>query len=112
MFAKYVNYSEIWFCNEYFISDVNILSESDNRRFVKEVDLMMGHYAKTFQFRKIRGAKLYRFNIGNKKFKIAIAEIEADIYLIAYLSGRDLRISAKQPIISRKRKKCLLLNFA
>ena len=113
MFARRVNYSEIWFCNEYFIADVNILAETPNRKFVKEIDLILSTYVKTFQYRNIKGAKLYEFNISNKKFKIAIAEIELDIYLIAYLSGRDLRISAEADNIDgRKRNKDLLYEFA
>ena len=113
MFARCVNYSEIWFCNEYFIADVNILAETPNRKFVKEIDLILSTYVKTFQYRNIKGAKLYEFNISNKKFKIAIAEIELGIYLIAYLSGRDLRISAEADNIDgRKRNKDLLYEFA
>ena len=113
MFARRVNYSEIWFCNEYFIADVNILAETPNRKFVKEIDLILSTYGKTFQYRNIKGAKLYEFNISNKKFKIAIAEIELGIYLIAYLSGRDLRISAEADNIDgRKRNKDLLYEFA
>ena len=113
MFARRVNYSEIWFCNEYFIADVNILAETPNRKFVKEIDLILSTYVKTFQYRNIKGAKLYEFNISNKKFKIAIAEIELGIYLIAYLSGRDLRISAEADNIDgRKRNKHLLYEFA
>ena len=69
MFARCVNYSEIWFCNEYFIADVNILAETPNRKFVKEIDLILSTYVKTFQYRNIKGAKLYEFNISNKKFK-------------------------------------------
>ena len=108
-----MNYSEIWFCNEYYIADVNIMAESINRRFMKEIDLILSGYGKTFQYRNIKGAKLYQFNICNKKFKIAIAEIELGIYLIAYLSGGDLRISAEvNNNDSRKRNKCLLYNFA
>ncbi len=113
MFARRVNYSEIWFCNEYFIADVNILAETPNRKFVKEIDLILSTYVKTFQYRNIKDAKLYEFNISNKKFKIAIAEIELGIYLIAYLSGRDLRISAEADNIDgRKRNKHLLYEFA
>lgn len=113
MFARRVNYSEIWFCNEYFIADVNILAETPNRKFVKEIDLILSTYGKTFQYRNIKGAKLYEFNISNKKFKIAIAEIELGIYLIAYLSDRDLRISAEADNIDgRKRNKDLLYEFA
>ena len=113
MFARRVNYSKIWFCNEYFIADVNILAETPNRKFVKELDLILSDYVKTFQYRNIKGAKLYEFNINNKKFKIAIAEIELGIYLIAYLSGRDLRISAEADNIDgRKRNKDLLYEFA
>ena len=113
MFARCVNCSEIWFCNEYFIADVNILAETPNRKFVKEIDLILSTYVKTFQYRNIKGAKLYEFNISNKKFKIAIAEIELGIYLIAYLSGRDLRISAEADNIDgRKRNKDLLYEFA
>lgn len=113
MFARRVNYSEIWFCNEYFIADVNILAETPNRKFVKEIDLILSAYVKKFQYRNIKGAKLYEFNISNKKFKIAIAEIELGIYLIAYLSGRDLRISAEADNIDgRKRNKNLLYEFA
>lgn len=113
MFARYVNYAEIWFCNEYFIADVNIMAESNSRSFIKEIDLILGQYNKTSPYRKIKGAKLYRFDIGNKKFKIAIAEMELGIYLIAYLSGRDVRISAKvSNNDSRKRNKDLLYDFA
>ena len=113
MFARRVNYSEIWFCNEYFIADVNILAETPNRKFVKGIDLILSTYGKTFQYRNIKGAKLYEFNISNKKFKIAIAEIELGIYLIAYLSDRDLRISAEADNIDgRKRNKDLLYEFA
>ena len=113
MFARRVNYSEIWFCNEYFIADVNILDETPNRKFVKGIDLILSTYGKTFQYRNIKGAKLYEFNISNKKFKIAIAEIELGIYLIAYLSSRDLRISAEADNIDgRKRNKNLLYEFA
>ena len=109
MFARRVNYSEIWFCNEYFIADVNILAETPNRKFVKEINLILSGYVKTFQYRNVKGAKLYEFHISNKKFKIAIAEIESGIYLIAYLSGRDVRISVEaNNIDGRKRNKDLL----
>lgn len=113
MFARYVNYSEIWFCNEYYIADVNIMAESTNRKFLKEIDLILSRYIKTFEYRKIKGAKLYQFNINNNKFKIAIAEIELGIYVIAYLSGKDLRISAKvSNNDSRKKNKNMLYDFA
>jgi len=113
MFARHVNYSEIWFCSEYFIADINILAESTNRKFVKEIDLILSAYAKTFRYRNIKGAKLYQFEIRNKKFKIAIAEMELGIYLIAYLSGRDSRIAAEvNNNDSRQRNKHLLYNFA
>jgi len=113
MFARRVNYSEIWFCNEYFIADVNILAETPNRKFVKEINLILSGYVKTFQYRNVKGAKLYEFHISNKKFKIAIAEIESGIYLIAYLSGRDVRISVEaNNIDGRKRNKDLLYEFA
>ena len=56
MFARRVNYSDIWFCNEYFIADVNILAETPNRKFVKEIDLILSTYGKTFQYRNIKGA--------------------------------------------------------
>ena len=113
MFAKRSYYLEIWFCNQYYIGGVNILEESQNRKFIKIVDLIQRGCNKNFLYRKINKAKLYEFFIGGKRFKIAIAEIEEGIWVIAFLSGIDLRLSAKiNDRESRNKNRQLLYAFA
>ena len=75
-------YNEIWFCDRYYIGGTNILSDG-NRKFIKEININLYDYSKNFPYKYIKGANLYSLSVNRKKFKVAIAEIAKNIYIIA-----------------------------
>ncbi|MCM1534261.1 MAG: hypothetical protein NC099_06385 [Corallococcus sp.] len=84
MFRK-THFEEIWFCKEYYIGDVDIMSDR-NRQFIKSVDINLSDYAQNYPYKFLNDAKLYKTSINNRKFKFAIANLTRDVTVIAYLS--------------------------
>ena len=84
MFRK-TYFEEIWYCSEFYIGGINVLSAA-NRKFVKLVDINLSGYSQNHPYKYIKEAKLYKTSINHRTFKFAIAEIEKDIVIIAYLS--------------------------
>ena len=105
-------YNEIWFCDRYYIGGTNILSDG-NRKFIKEININLYDYSKNFPYKYIKGANIYSLSVNRKKFKVAIAEIAKNIYIIAYLNFVSFAKSVKaDDDISRQKNSELLFNFA
>ena len=109
---KRAHYNEIWFCDRYYIGGTDILSDG-NRKFIKEININLYDYSKNFPHKYIKGAKLYSLSVNRKKFKVVIAEIAKNIYIIAYLTFVSFAKSVKaDDDISRQKNSKLLFNFA
>lgn len=108
---KRTYYNEIWFCDRYYIGGTDILSD-ENRKFIKEININLGDYTKK-TYKYIKKAKLYLLSVNRKKFKVVIAEIAKNIYIIAYLTFVSFEKSVKaNDDISRRKNSELLFNFA
>ena len=60
---------------------------------------------KNFPYKYIKGAKLYSLSVNRKKFKVVIAEIAKNNYIIAYLTFVSFAKSVKaDDDISRQKK--------
>lgn len=101
------------YTNEYYIAGVNVLQESVHRKYIKEVDLSLSGYSKKFLYKYVNKAKLYIYKINGKKFKLAIAQMAKDVYLIAYLTAFNfVRCIAIDNEESRQKNIALIYAFA
>ena len=91
IFNKKDYFSELWWCDEYYIAGINILDDV-NRTYIKKVDYNL---CANVNYRKIRGAKLYLIKTDKTKFKIAIARLNEETIVISYLSSRQFLKSHK-----------------
>lgn len=99
-------FCEIIFGEKYYIGGVDIFGESQNRKFLKNVDFSLSC---DVPYKKIENADLFSFKINGKKFKLAIYTITEKLHIIAYFSFFGLSKSANaNDEISRRKNKLIL----
>lgn len=91
---KRTYFEEIWFCNEFYIGGIDVLSD-ENRIYIKDVQITLSGYTNNFPYKRIDNARLYSLSVNSIKFNIAVAQICKDIRIIAYLSQRSFMKSVK-----------------
>ena len=107
MALKRMCYSYLCFGNEYYIAGVNILAESKNRTFVRNIPRL-----RTDICNDVTNVPFYKFSINNRKFKVAIKQLSSMVYLVSH-SNTSLNVSSHiQDAQSVQRNKQLLYDFA
>lgn len=91
---KRTYFEEIWFCNEFYIGGIDVLSD-ESRIYIKDVQIMLSDYSNNFPYKRIDNARLYSLSVNGIKFKIAVAQLYENIRIIAYLSQRSFMKSIK-----------------
>lgn len=88
------HFSEIWFCKEFYIGGIDVLSDS-NRVFIRNIDINLSAYYAKFPYKYIKNAKMYLLTINRINFKIVIADLVNGARIISYITYRDFIKSVK-----------------
>jgi len=81
---KMVGFSEVMFCNEYYIDGVDVFKD-ENRKFLGKVDIDL---RMRVSYSKLNGVDLYEVKGTRTTFKICISKVK-DFYIISYYDSKE-----------------------